>query len=107
MAKKDTINLKTMASLIHYQNPKLKVKDIQAMLEAEIGIISLGLETGQRIKMGKLFIIEPYIKPAQRHYSGTRKEGPKFIMLPERLRFRFKPLKALKKIESEYRPIDN
>lgn len=107
MSKKDTINLTTMASLIHYKNPKLKVKDIQAMLEAQMGIISLGLETGQRIKMGKLFIIEPYLKPAQRHYSGTRKQGPKFIMLPERLRFKFKPLKALKEIENEYHPIDN
>lgn len=94
--KTNTINDTQMASLIHYHNPHLKIKDVRAILKAQEEIIEYGLDTEQRIKFGKLFIIEPVILPKRKHYDAINK---KEIELEERLRFHFRPLKKIKNLE--------
>lgn len=101
--KQDTLNLNAIASLIKYQHPDMKLKDINATLKATEEVLSYGLETGQKIKFGKLFIIEPVIRKGQRHFNGIAK-NPGYVQLPNRLRFKFRTLKKLKKIEDDYHP---
>jgi hypothetical protein len=105
---KDTLTKKEVASLIKFNHPEFKLKDIQAILEAEAEIFSYGLQTGQRIKVGKLFFIEPVIRKGQKHYNGIASEkgtGKKYVQLPDRLRFKFVPLKQLKDIQDNYHVI--
>lgn len=101
----DTLTKKETASLIKFNHPEFKLKDIQAILEAESEIYAYGLQTGQRIKIGKLFFVEPIIRPSRKHYNGIASEHSnkiKYVQLPERLRFKFVPLKQLKDIEDNY-----
>lgn len=99
MTKKDTINRTQMASLIHYNHPDLKIKDITQVLKGQEEVIEYGLDTMQRIKFGKLFTIDPIIKPEQLHYDAVNK---KHITLPKRVRFTFKSLKRLKDLEKDH-----
>ena len=105
--KKDTLTKKEVASLIKYHHPEYNLKDIRAILDAEAEVYEYGLDTGQRIKIGKLFFIEPVIRKGSRHYSGLARDGqPEYVELPERLRFKFRPLKRLKDIENSYHPLN-
>ena len=105
---KDTLTKKETASLIKFNHPEFKLKDIQAILEAESEIYAYGLQTGQRIKIGKLFFVEPIIRPSRKQYNGIasgHSNKIKYVQLPERLRFKFVPLKQLKDIEDNYHVI--
>lgn len=101
--KKDieTLNINDIARLIKFRDPSLKIKDIEKVLELQNDVIAYGLDTEQRIKIGKLFIIEPTIRDSHKHYRGMGK-GSKYVTVPKRLRFKFKVLKQLKEIENSH-----
>ena len=101
--KKDveTLNTTDLARLIKFRDPSLKLKDIQKVLNLQSEVIAYGLDKEQRIKIGKLFIIEPTIRPSHKHYRGMGK-GSKYVTVPKRLRFKFKALKQLKEIEDSH-----
>ena len=96
--KTNTINDTQMASLIHYHHPHLKIKDIRAILRAQEDIIEYGLDTEQRIKFGKLFIVEPVVLQKRKYYDAINQ---KEIELGKRLRFHFRPLKGIKNLERD------
>lgn len=98
--KTDTINRNKMASLIHYTHPEIKAMDAFQVLKAQEEVIAYGLDTMQKIKFGKLFVIDPTIKDSHRHYDAV---NDRYVELPKRLRFKFRPLKQLKEIEDSYK----
>lgn len=101
--KLDVMNLNEIASLVKYHNSDLKLKDIQRILKETEKVISYGLETNQKIKYGKLFTIEPVIRKGGKHYNGLAKKKS-YVVLDDRLRFKFQPLKQLKDIQNDYKP---
>ena len=104
-SSKDTINSKTMISLIKLYHPEYDNKTIEDILDSLEEVIIYGIETDQKIKFGKLFTIQGVIRKPSKHYNGISgdKDDP-YVMLPERLRIKFSILQGLKKVENNYKP---
>lgn len=100
----NTLTERKLASLIKFNHPEYKLKDIQAILRFQDEVYKQAFQTGQRIKIGQLLFIQPMIRPSSRHYDGisSKPNNPKFVTVPKRLRYKLVPLKKLRKIQNNY-----
>ncbi len=100
----NTLTERKLASLIKFNHPEYKLKDIQAILRFRDEIYKQAFQTGQRIKIGQLLFIQPTIRKSTRHYDGisSQPDNPKFVRVPRRLRYKLVPLKKLRTIQNNY-----
>lgn len=104
MISKININKGSLISLIRAKNPMYKTDDIERIVDSLEDVIIDSLNTGHKVKLGKIVSLTPVIKPAQRHYNGAAKlNGGKaeFIQIPSRLRIKITKLQKVKELETK------
>lgn len=103
--ERKSITKKGLASKVHAQAPQYRVQDVEGMFEVLEDVITEYLDEGYKVKLGKLFTLEPQVKPPHKHYNGAGKiNGGKatYVTLPKHIHIKVKKLQKIKDIESKH-----
>lgn len=103
--ERKSITKNGLASKVHVQAPQYKVQDIEGIFDVLENVIVEYLDAGYKVKVGKLFSLEPQIKPPHKHYNGAGKiNGGKatYVVIPKHIHIKVNKLQKIKDIESKH-----
>lgn len=104
MVAKKTINRDDLARELHNRYPEFLMRDIKLLIEELEVIVADEVDSGNKVKLGKLLELESQTKASRRHYDGIDKihggKG-KYVEIPARKRVKYTPMKLLKDIQNK------
>lgn len=96
-----SVNKSELIYKVQERNPEMYCKDIDKVLSSLQDIIMDELQSGNRVKLMKLVLMEPVTKSAGYHYDGIKTKT--MVKVPKRVHVKYKSLKLIKDMEEDSR----
>lgn len=96
--KQKVVNLNKLAQRMAMKS-SFDIQDMQRLFKQLINEVELALNNGEKIKFGKLFILNPQQTKAHSHYDPV---NDKYVDVDKHLAYKLVKLKKFKDIENKH-----
>lgn len=96
--KQKVVNLNKLAQRMAMKS-SFDIQDMQRLFKQLTNEVELALEKGEKVKFGKLFILNPQQTKAHSHYDPI---NDKYVNVDKHLTYKLIKLQRLKNIENKH-----